>query len=216
MNDFELLEQDGWRLRLQPPRANTPPRLILALHGWSGDENVMSIFTQSCQGLAWIVQPRGPLAVAGGGYGWAQPGAHDFSSLDEFTPVAQSLLRAIQALSTDGRLPTPDTVTLLGFSQGGALAYTLAFLAPHRFRRIACLAGFLPGGTQARLQPGALAGQEYFIAHGSQDEIVAIQHAHHARQVIQQAGAHVTFCESEAGHRVSAGCFKGLTAFLLG
>jgi predicted esterase len=55
--------------------------------------------------------------------------------------------------------------------------------------------------------------KSFFVAHGSLDEMVNIAYARQSVQLLEAAGAQVTFCEDEVGHKVSAGCLRGLQAF---
>ena len=102
---------------------------------------------------------------------------------------------------------------LLGFSQGAALAYSMAILSPERINSLAGLSGFLPDGTTTRLSAGRLNGLPVFIAHGTGDDLVPVDRARAAVAQIEQAGAQVTYCEDDVGHKLSAKCFHGLEAF---
>jgi predicted esterase len=76
---------------------------------------------------------------------------------------------------------------------------------------VAALSGFLPTGSEVRLE--ALEGKRIFIAHGRSDELVPIARAQQAGVLLEKAGAHVTYCESGEGHKVGKECFKGMVTF---
>jgi predicted esterase len=48
------------------------------------------------------------------------------------------------------------------------------------------------------------------VAHGERDEIVRMDRAYHAVDVLEQAGAQVTGCFDDVGHKLGASCFRGL------
>jgi phospholipase/carboxylesterase len=58
-----------------------------------------------------------------------------------------------------------------------------------------------------------LEGKPFFIAHGTKDETVSIQHARESREILERAGAQVTYSEDEVGHKVSANCLRALKEF---
>ncbi len=58
-----------------------------------------------------------------------------------------------------------------------------------------------------------LAGKSCFMAHGTQDELVPVARARQARQTLLEAGAKVTYCEDDVGHKLSASCFRGMGKF---
>jgi phospholipase/carboxylesterase len=78
---------------------------------------------------------------------------------------------------------------------------------------VAGLAGFLPVGVHPFSEDPALAGLPVYISHGNKDKLVPIAKAQEAVQLFDQAGAEVTFCESDVGHKLNANCFKGLEYF---
>jgi phospholipase/carboxylesterase len=58
-----------------------------------------------------------------------------------------------------------------------------------------------------------LEGKPYFVAHGTRDEMVRIDRARESIATLEQAGAKVTYCEDNVGHKVSATCLRALAAF---
>jgi predicted esterase len=86
-------------------------------------------------------------------------------------------------------------------------------LYPQRIARLAALAGFLPDLSPERPIPN-LTGQQVYIAHGRKDETIPVERARAAAKLLQAAGAEVDTCETEAGHKLPASCFSGLTRFL--
>jgi phospholipase/carboxylesterase len=104
-------------------------------------------------------------------------------------------------------------IRMAGFSQGAALAYTFALLHPGRLLSLAGLAGFLPDGASVHVQDRPLEGLPVYVSHGINDQLVPVARARQGVQLLKQAGARVTYCESDAGHKLSAGCFNGMEVF---
>ena len=102
----------------------------------------------------------------------------------------------------------------MGFSQGAAMCNMLAFLYPHRIRKTGILAGFVPGGLEELVSQRPLQGKPFFVAHGTKDEMVSVERARDSIAILEQAGAQVTYCEDEVGHKVSVNCLRALKDFL--
>jgi len=118
----------------------------------------------------------------------------------------------MDAYSAENNLDAPR-FDVMGFSQGGALTNTLALLHPERIGRPAVLAGFVPSGAEPLVQGRPLDGKSFFVAHGTLDETVKIEYARQSVELLESAGADVTFCEDEVGHKVSARCLHALEDF---
>jgi predicted esterase len=58
-----------------------------------------------------------------------------------------------------------------------------------------------------------LEGKPFFVAHGTKDEMVTIERARASIELLEQAGANVTYCEDEVGHKVSVTCLRSLKKF---
>ena len=43
INTSEIETIDGWTFRIQPPKIEGHNRLMLLIHGWTGDEQVMDL-----------------------------------------------------------------------------------------------------------------------------------------------------------------------------
>ena len=101
----------------------------------------------------------------------------------------------------------------MGFSQGAALVSAMALMHPERINRIGLLAGFVPAGAEALADTRPLSGTDVFVAHGTSDEMVKIEFARRSVRLLQEAGANVTYCEDEVGHKLSVKCLRALQAF---
>ncbi len=101
----------------------------------------------------------------------------------------------------------------MGFSQGAALVTAMALLHPERIGRLGVLAGFVPSGAESLAGQRPLIGKNIFVAHGTLDERVNVEYARRSVKVLQEAGASVTYCEDEVGHKLSANCLRALHSF---
>jgi len=204
----EVVTIQDWTFRIQKPRIAGPYRVILLLHGWTGDEDAMWVFASRLPQDALLVAPRGLFATPLGGYGWHPHEIGSWPWVDDFQPVIEELL---EILCSD---PFPDSdcssVSMVGFSQGAALAFAFGMLFPARVNLIAGLSGFMPQGAEAIARNKPLRDKHIFLAHGSQDQIVPVDRARSAVKVLESAGAEVSYCEDDVGHKLSTSCYQGL------
>jgi phospholipase/carboxylesterase len=182
--------------------------LLVLLHGWTGDENSMWIFTSRIPEDYLVIAPRGLWTTPLGGYSWRKNGSTDHSRTLEFQPAIDALNKLISSLEYPGI--EDHKFSLMGFSEGAALSYTIALNYPERLEKLAGLSGFFPGDIAARVTTGVLNGKKVFVAHGRKDELVSIDKARSVVQSLKFAGAEVVYCEEDVGHKLSAGCFRGL------
>ena len=214
-NDTSLIKFKDWTLRVRESTSPSP-RLMLLIHGLTGDENSMWVFARNLPADFWMVAPRAPhpSQMKQGGYTWREPGseAEDRPAFDELHASAEALIRLVDdyAVSVGVDVTTFD---VMGFSQGAAMCSLLAFLYPQRVRRVGMLAGFVPAGLEELITQRPVEGKPFFVAHGTKDETVSIEHARASIDLLEQAGAQVTFCEDDVGHKVSVNCLRALKTF---
>jgi len=214
-NIYQLV-YNGWTMRVRHA-TQAPARFMLLLHGLTGDENSMWIFANRLPADLWIVAPRGLYALKSGGYSWrplrsVQEQDLGLPSLSDLKPAAEGLIRLVDEISASTGVDA-TRFEIAGFSQGGALANVLALLYPQRIHKAAVLAGFMPSGAEDLLERRLLAGKQFFVAHGTQDNLVPFERARGSIELLEKGGAQVTFCEAEVGHKLSADCLRGLEAF---
>ena len=212
-NNTQLIPFQDWTLRVRPAEAQ-PTRLLLLIHGWTGDENSMWVFVRRFPARYWIVAPRAPFSTKPNGYSWraasAIPGAAPM--LEDLRPAASRIIGLADTFAAANGIQDL-ALDAIGFSQGAALVNTLALLYPQRLGRLGVLSGFVPAGAESLLSPHLLEGKSFFAAHGTRDDRVHVEAARKSVRALEGAGAKVTYCEDDVGHKLSAKCLHALEAF---
>jgi phospholipase/carboxylesterase len=211
-NDAQVMLLDDWIVRVRPPQTAQNLHVFLLLHGLTGDEHSMTIFTRNLPRDAWILSPRAPIQTDKGGYKWINAEQGMVASFVEFREAANRLRTALQGWEKTLHLQA-SSLDVIGFSQGAVLAATYLLLFPHEISRLGFLSGFLPADTSQYIQSDSLSNKAVFIAHGSQDKTVPLAKAQQTATWLQTWGASVTFCEAAVGHRLSASCFRAFADF---
>jgi phospholipase/carboxylesterase len=162
-----------------------------------------------------MISPRAPHPAERFGYSWRppQPGVHGRPSLEVLKPAADALISLVDAYSSSVGIDARQ-FDVMGFSQGAAMVNVVGMLHPGRIRKMCALAGFVPSGLDEVIGARPLEGKPVFVAHGTQDELVPVHRARASIELLEKAGANVTYCEDEVGHKVSATCLRALESFL--
>jgi phospholipase/carboxylesterase len=210
--ETELITFHDWTLRVWP--SPNPKRLMVLIHGWTGDENSMWVFARGLSSDYWIIAPRAPHVGEPSGYSWRPPQPQTFGrpSLETLKPAADSLLSLVDAYSSPVGVEAKQ-IDLMGFSQGAAMVNLVAMLHPKRVHKMAVLAGFVPSGMEEIIAKRPLEGKQVFVAHGTKDEMVPVERARVSIELLERAGAKVTYCEDEVGHKVSVTCLRALESY---
>lgn len=215
LNNTPPITFKDWTLRVRES-TDPAPRLLLLIHGLTGDENSMWVFAQDLPASYWIVAPRAPYPSGRdeGGYSWrpAQFDSLDDLDLDTLRSAAEGLLRLVDEYSVSAGLDA-SSFDVMGFSQGAAMASLLAFLYPGRIGKVGILAGFAPEGLEELASQRPLEGKPFFVAHGTKDKMVSIERARTSIKLLERAGAQVAYCEDEVGHKLSLTCLRALKKF---
>ena len=214
LNNTSLIQFNDWTLRIREA-SEKPARLLLMLHGYTGDENSMWVFAKDLPPNLWMIAPRAPHPSETTGYSWRPLLAGTFGrhNLEQLIPAAEALVRLVDDYQASVGIEA-DTFDVMGFSQGAAMSNVLMFLYPQRIQKVGILAGFVPGGLEEYAPKHPLAGKSVFVTHGTRDDMVPIDRARASMEILEQAGANLVYCEDEVGHKVSLNCLRALRSYM--
>jgi phospholipase/carboxylesterase len=217
-NTYKLKEYGGLTIRLREGHPGQSRRLIILLHGWTGDENSMGIFSENIPSDYWVIAPRGIFPAGHKGYSWRDLESSktwDSPRIDDFKPAISMIESMLDRLSFDTGIPI-DSINIMGFSQGAALATSILLTKTQKIKKSVLLAGFLPEipNFQELTERQILKNKQIFIAHGNLDETIPISKSILMAESLESMGAEISFCSDDVGHKVGRHCFKGLLEFL--
>ncbi len=176
----------------------------------------MRQFTHNLPSDYAIIAPRAPYQARAdkGGYSWrkVKPDTWGSPTLSELHLSADNLVSLVDNWLASVKIASAS-FDVIGFSQGGALALTLAALYPKRVNKIAVLSGFVPRGVDEILRPKLLNHIRFFWAHGTEDEIISFERGLDSINLVKNSGADVILCQAKTGHKVSKNCRHALSDF---
>lgn len=186
---------------LQPDTPGPHPTIVL-LHGRSGNEEMMWQLARALPAGCLVVAPRAIVADLAGGYAWHRRRPHEWPALPVFNPAVAAVAQFVRALpfAYDA---DPACIFVMGFSQGAATAFATALQHPRLVRGVVSLVGFMPTGVDPLHALTTLADLPVFMAVGQRDDVIPLDVARAAAQVLREAGAALTYHEYDTGHKLS-------------
>jgi len=203
----------------EPSGAGLHPT-ILTLHGRGANAlDLLGLAPYLCNGKFLMICPQGPLETPIGpgafGYAWypmSMGGPPDIGAILSSRKKLQEFLD--ECLN---RYPI-DTkkLVVLGFSQGGVMAYSLALSNPERFAGLAVLSSWLPTELISKLSINNEAVQSLptIVQHGSQDQMIEIQRAKDSVERLRALRVPLTYRDYDMGHEITPRSLTELSAWL--
>ena len=192
-------------------------RVGLLLHGFTGDESSMWVFTNRLGPEDWLlIAPRAPYHCQGtnlGGFSWVDQPITSWPVYRDFLPAVTWLEETV-ATAKQTLFPELDQIHIVGFSQGAAMSFVYANTYTKSVMKVSLLSGFLPDASEGFINSHEMKTLQFFIGHGERDEIVPLEKAQFAFQTLNERGIPVQLCLSDVGHKLGSTCFDAFTNFM--
>lgn len=187
---------------------------VVALHGRGTDAYDLIPLVESLGLDMLVIAPRAPRPFeVGAGYAWYDLGAEGVPDPRSFRD-SLCLLQEFLIQIRKGYPIGPTGPILLGFSQGAVMSYAAGLLDPTNIRGIVALSGYVPSRSNLPFKWNELKGIPVFISHGTYDELIPIKLGKESAELLQNAGANVTFREYAMGHQVAEDTVRELTSWV--
>ncbi len=209
---------------VQHPAGDGPHPTIFALHGWGANaHDLFGLSPHLLGGEALFICPQGPVEVpmppgqpGPGGYGWfpiTGGGPPDPSAM----VAATFELRAFIDAAKKAYPVDPNEIYVLGFSQGGVMAYDLVLRSPGEFKALIALSTWLPAELVQRAERGPeLEALPTLVIHGEQDPMIPVDRARESIERLQGLGVPVAHAEYPMGHEINPHSLRDMAGWLSG
>jgi len=104
---------------------------------------------------------------------------------------------------------------IVGFSQGGVMAYSLTLPNPQRFTALAVLSSWLPKELLPRIETNAaVQSLPSLVQHGTEDPTIQVDRARSSVEILRQLKVPLTYREYAMGHEIGSKSLADLSAWL--
>ena len=184
----------------------TPPPLLVLLHGVGSDERDLFSFADYLDPRCIVAAVRAPRAYDYGGHSWfaVDLDPERFTANEKHVEESLGLLTRFMGEAVERYGADPRRVYLGGFSQGGFMALLAGLSQPQLIAGIVSMSGRLTDEvTPVFAPPTALKGLPILMTHGTRDPIIPINHARHTRDIVQALPVALTYHEYDMAHEVN-------------
>jgi phospholipase/carboxylesterase len=201
------------------PSGRGPFPTLLTLHGRGANAfDLLGLAPYLCGGRFMVICPQAPLETPIGpesvGYAWypmSMGGPPDIDAILTSRQRLQAFLdECLKSYPID-----PRKLGIIGFSQGGVMAYSLALAHPERFAALAVLSSWLPKELLPRIEiNAAVESLPTVVQHGTEDQTIQVDRAQSSVEILRQLKVPVTYREYAMGHEISPKSLSDLSAWL--
>lgn len=181
--------------------------LLLLLHGYGSNEEDLFSFAQELPEEYFVISARAPYPLPPYGNAWYaihfDADENKFSDNDEARASRDLIAKFIDELVATYPIDT-ENVTLIGFSQGSILSYSVALSHPEKVQRVVALSGYLNLDiVKEEYRNNDISKLKFFISHGTVDQVIPVDWARKAPEFFKSLGLDVVYKEYPVGHGVA-------------
>ena len=194
----------------------SPHPTIFLIHGYGSNADDLFSFADYLGPQHTVISLEAPLSTPFGGKAWYSihfdASQDKWSYLDEAKNSIGEIIQQLEYFIKKYDL-NPKDLSLMGFSQGAILSWSLLLDHPDKFRRAICMSGYI--NSQLLEKPL----HEYFnilaySSHGKQDPTVPYLWAESSVNQLKGNNPKVTFNAYPDGHTVSQKNFSDIIDWL--
>lgn len=194
--------------------------LLLLLHGYGSNEADLFSFASELPDEYYVISARAPYDLQYGSYAWYainfDADQNKFSDHDQAILSRDLVVRFIEELKVQFPIDSSN-ITLIGFSQGSILSFSIALSYPNIVQRVGALSGYLNLDLNSEnYQNNDYSNLKIFASHGTLDQVIPVEWARKTDPILKKLGINSTYKEYLIGHGVSPQNFFDLKDWLQG
>jgi phospholipase/carboxylesterase len=192
--------------------------LLLLLHGYGSNEADLFSFASELPDEYYVISARAPYDLQYGSYAWYainfDADQNKFSDHDQAVLSRDLVVQFLQELKSKYSIDSSN-ITLIGFSQGSILSYSIALSYPNIVQRVGALSGYLNLDiNNDNYQNNDFSNLKIFASHGTVDQVIPLEWARKTDPILKNLGINSTYKEYPIGHGVSPQNFFDLKDWL--
>ena len=192
---------------------------LIALHGYGANaQDLLGLSPYLAGGRLLMICPQAPLQIEPNfhGFNWHAFSGPDGRGSPEVVEAANAMVSEFVGFALEAYPVRRDRVALLGFSQGGGMAYRAGFSEPERYVGLAALSTSLPDDVFAAGEaPGeAVRALPLLVQHGASDASIGVERGRASRDRLAALGLEPDYREYPMAHEVGAHSARDLSQWL--
>lgn len=181
--------------------------LLLLLHGYGSNQEDLFSFAQELPDHYYVISAQAPYSLEPYGYAWYainfDADMNKFSDDTQAIASRELIIKFIDELLANYPIDQND-VTLVGFSQGSILSYSVALSYPEKVNRVVALSGYLNQDIiKEGYQNNNLKKLNFFVSHGTSDQVIPVEWARKTPEFLNALGVKNVYFEYPVGHGVA-------------
>ena len=204
---------------LEPKIPVSRPPLFLMLHGYGSNEDDLYSFANELNDRFLVISLRAPRTLQWGGYAWydinfmSNDGSRfgdSSQAMHAVNMVAEFIVEATKKYNTD-----PDKTVLMGLSQGAITSYAVSLHYPNLVDKVLAMSGYVFADIMPeKINQTASKHLEYFVSHGTMDEVIPVAWARQADAWLTAHGLVYQYREYPMGHGINPACFQDMIQWI--
>ncbi|GAB5399308.1 MAG: alpha/beta fold hydrolase [Aureisphaera sp.] len=181
--------------------------VIIMLHGYGSDENDLFSFATELPEKYAVISLKAPIPMQPYGNAWYQIyfDADDgkFSDDDQARESRDLIAKVIDEVCELYPVDASN-LTLLGFSQGTILSFSVALSFPEKIKNIIGLSGYINEGIlKEGYESNDFSHLNIYSSHGSVDMVIPVDWARKTQPFLKDLGIDSHYSEFPVGHGVA-------------
>ncbi len=183
------------------------PPVIIMLHGYGSDENDLFSFATELPSEYTIISLKAPYPMQPYGNAWYAihfdnvdgKWSDDKQAIKSRGLVVKCIDEIIEKYEVDS-----NNITLLGFSQGTILSFSVALSYPEKVKNVIGLSGYINETIfKENYAQNDFSNLHIYTSHGSVDQVIPVDWARKTQPFLQNLGIDCEYSEFPVGHGVA-------------
>jgi len=192
--------------------------VLFMFHGYGSDENDLFSFASELPEELFIISVKAPYPLQPYGNAWYainfDADQNKFSDNEQAIASRDKIVKFIDEAIENYPIDSKN-ITLLGFSQGTILSYSVALSYPEKIKNLIALSGYINLDIfEPNFKQNDFSKLSVYASHGSQDQVIPVSWARKAPELLSELGIDHKYSEFPVGHGVAPQNFMELKSWL--